>query len=259
MRFSIQKRGFWTALGALGVYALDPILTIVRLNVEVWAAANGYDNYLVSPKLGSFAMTVMDWAYKAWEFLSGDFALGFAAAALILALWDPIARYRAKGISAIELGTKPIGRALYSTTKTLRVAVGLSITNTSTSQVVPGIEVTISKIFIGDVKTEIQGSSVLSLLARPDVKFDLNPETTKHIGVVMYYIPEPEPAGFKLDKIHLGPFGGYSTSGHNHITEMPPNDFEIELMLSVFGYAPRFERFTVKVINENSVTIEKAS
>jgi hypothetical protein len=91
-----EKRGIWAALGALAVYLFDPVLTIIRQNVEVWSAHHGYDALLRDFALPRPAVMIAGELSRVWAFISGDFALGFAVGALLFSFWDPVARHAGK-------------------------------------------------------------------------------------------------------------------------------------------------------------------
>lgn len=76
------------AISAAAVYAslvlLDPLVTIFRLNVETWAQEHGYD------KLYRL-LQMPEWLIVIWDFVTGQFGLGFIIGALIFAFWDAAA------------------------------------------------------------------------------------------------------------------------------------------------------------------------
>ncbi len=94
-------------LGALAGYAfavaIDPIITIARLNVENWAHENGYDNIY---KLVS--QPPPEWLVTFWDFITGSFGLGFILGGLLFAFWDPLARYGKRLVTTKEQARKTL-------------------------------------------------------------------------------------------------------------------------------------------------------
>ncbi len=64
----------------LGFVIADATRTLLRFNIENWAADNGLDRIWGHP--------MMEWLGSAWGFLVGPFGFGVAVGAAIFGLWD---------------------------------------------------------------------------------------------------------------------------------------------------------------------------
>jgi hypothetical protein len=98
MRFTgKQKTAGALFLGYILAVAFDPILTVVRLNIENWAAENGYDkvyNWPLANHLWALVVTF-------WEAFTGSWGLGLICGLLLVSFWDTGRRLVLRLLSAV--------------------------------------------------------------------------------------------------------------------------------------------------------------
>ncbi len=83
---SRQKTVGALLLGYVIAIAIDPFVTVVRLNVENWANANGYGaiyDWPVVASVGRFVMSI-------WDALTGSWGLGVICGMVALTFWEAI-------------------------------------------------------------------------------------------------------------------------------------------------------------------------
>jgi hypothetical protein len=89
-RLSGKRRTFvWIALGYFAMLFGQAIATIVDLNFRAWAQKEGFDRlYELIPDI---AGNVPTWLMTIWDFVTGDFGLGFVVGSFVFAFWEPLA------------------------------------------------------------------------------------------------------------------------------------------------------------------------
>lgn len=83
-----QKISLSAAGGYLLAWAVDPLLTVARLNIENFATDKGYGKVYESPiiaKIWNALMTV-------WEAFTGSWGLGLICGLLLFSFWDALRR-----------------------------------------------------------------------------------------------------------------------------------------------------------------------